>query len=389
MKFRSAHRFDAVTEETLRRRQSAKWARFPADVLPAWVAEMDFPLADPIRAALRTALELDDSGYAYPQGLPSVFARWADARWGWKVGEGDVFVVPDVVTGLGALLGVVTKPGERVVIEPPVYAPFASTVREMGRVVVEAPLLPPRDGAGFSLDLEAIERAYASGARAHVLCSPHNPSGIVHRRETLARVAELAERYGVMVLSDEIHAPLTLTGATHVPFPTVSEEARRCSIVLTSASKTWNLAGFKSAVLVAGSEEGRAVLAKLSPETSYHAGHFGVMAAKVAFEEGEPWRAEVLAILERNRLLLGELLAEHLPAVTWTPMQASYLAWLDCRALGLGEDPARAFLAQGRVALSPGPTFGTGGTGFARLNIATTAALLEEAVKRMAAATRG
>lgn len=383
MSVTKAHPFDAVTEEVLRRRRSAKWARYGADVLPAWVAEMDFPVAEPVRAALAGALAVDDLGYANPGDLGEVFARWADARWGWKVEARDVFVVPDVVTGLGLLLQVVTAPGDGVVIEPPVYAPFAMTTRELGRVVVEAPLR--NEGGRWSLDLEAIERAYRAGAKAHVLCSPHNPTGIVHAREDLAAIAELATKHGVVVLSDEIHAPLTLPGATHVPFPTVSEAARRCSIVLTSASKTWNLAGLKAAQLVASSEEGRAILAKLPPDTPYHAGHFGVLAARVAFTEGEPWRAQALAMLARNRALLGELLAEHLPEVRWTPMEASYLAWLDCRAMGLGEDPAKAFLARGKVALSSGPSFGTGGAGYARLNIATTATLLEEAVRRMAA----
>lgn len=381
------HPFDAVSEVELRRRRSAKWARFPEDVLPAWVAEMDFPMAGPIRAALHAAIDGDDVGYAYAGDLGEVFGRFAAARWGWSVSPGDVLLVPDVVTGLEKLLEVVTRPGDGVVIEPPVYAPFAGTTKAMGRVVVETPMLPPSPGVRdrWSLDLEAVERAYAGGAKAHVLCSPHNPTGVVHRREELARVAELAARHGVVVLSDEIHAPLTLPGAAHVPFPCVSEDARRVGIVLTSASKTWNLAGLKAAQLVASSDETRAVLAKLPEETPYHAGHLGVIAAKVAFTEGEPWRAEALAALARNRTLLGELLAAHLPAVTWVPMEASYLAWLDCRDLGLGHDPARVFLAEGRVALSPGPSFGTGGTGYVRLNVATTATLLEEAVRRMAA----
>jgi cystathionine beta-lyase len=382
------HRFDAISEATLRRRQSAKWARFPADVLPAWVAEMDFPIAEPIRSALRAAIDGDDVGYAYQGDLGEAFARFAEARWSWRVDPADVFLVPDVMTGLEKLLQVVTAPGDRVVIEPPVYAPFGSTIEELGRVVVETPMRPPLAGARerWSLDLDAVERAYAAGAKAHVLCSPHNPTGRVHTRAELARLTELAVRHGVVVLSDEIHAPLTLPGATHVPLPCVSEDARRCSIVLTSASKTWNLAGLKAAQLVAGGEEMRALLAKLPPETPYHAGHLGVLGAKVAFTEGEPWREEALAALDRNRALLGDLLGAHVPSVSWVPMQASYLAWLDCTALGLGDDPARAFLEHGRVALSPGPTFGTGGAGFARLNIATTAALLEEAVVRMARA---
>jgi cystathionine beta-lyase len=381
------HPFDQVTEEMLRRRRSAKWSRYPADVLPAWVAEMDFPLALPIKQALQTALDADDAGYAFPGDLPGAFASWAADRWGWSVAPGDVFVVPDVVTGLFELLRVLTAEGDGVVIDPPVYPPFAGTIRGLGRVVIPAPLTRPTGPGGpFALDLAAIERAYARGARVHILCSPHNPAGIGYSPETLAKVAALAERHGVFVLSDELHAPLTLPGAKHTPFPQASEAARRRSIVLTSASKTWNLAGLKAALLVAGGDEGRRVLGRLPPEAPYHSGNLGVLAARAAFAAGEPWREEVVSLLDRNRRLLGELLATHLPAVRYVPMEAGYLAWLDCSALGLGDDPAEAFLTRGKVALSQGPTFGIEGKGFARLNIATTAPLLEEAVRRMAAA---
>jgi len=376
------HPYDDVTEATLRRRQSAKWKVYPADVLPLWLAEMDFPLADPIRRVLHAAIDDEDCGYADPRGLGAAFAPWAKLRWGWEVARDDVHVVADVVTGMAELLRVATKPGDAVVIEPPVYPPFAATIRQLARVVVEAPLA--RTAAGFAPDLEAIERTYAGGARAHLLCSPHNPSGIVYAPEALARIAELADRHGVLVIADEIHAPLALPGATHTPFPTVSAAAARCSIVMASASKTWNLAGLKAAMMIASSDEGRAVLARLPRDLPYHAGHLGILAARAAFEEGGAWLAGVVAMLDRNRTLLGELLERHLPRVTWVAPQAGYLVWLDCTALGLGDDPARAFLERGRVALSAGPTFGVQGRGFARLNMATTATLLEEAVVRMA-----
>lgn len=376
------HPFDDITEAVLRRRRSAKWALYPNDVLPAWVAEMDYPLAEPVRRALHAAIDDDDCGYADPAGLGEAFAPWAEAQWGWSVVKADVHVVCDVVTGIAEILRVATAPGDGVVIEPPVYPPFASTIREHGRVVVEAPLV--RSDEGYAPDLDAIERAYAGGARAHLLCSPQNPTGIVYAEHALARVAELADRYGVLVLSDEIHAPLALPGAKHRPFPSISAAAARRSIVLTSASKTWNVAGLKAAMMVASSDETRAVLARIPPETPYHAGHLGILAARAALREGGPWLASALSILDRNRALLGELLREHLPRVRWVAPQASYLAWLDCAELGLGPDPAAAFLARGKVALSQGPAFGREGAGFARLNIATTRPLLEEAVRRMA-----
>jgi cystathionine beta-lyase len=381
------HPFDDVTEISLRRRRSAKWSLYGADVLPAWVAEMDFPLAEPIRGVLHRAVDDDDCGYADPAGLGGAFAPWANARWGWELAKEDVHVVCDVVTGIAEILRVATSAGDRIVIEPPIYPPFASTVRQLGRVVVEAPL--KKTDAGYAPDLEAIERAYASGARAHLLCSPHNPTGIVYTESALARIAELADHHDVLVLADEIHAPLTLPGATHRAFPTISAAAARRSIVITSASKTWNLAGLKAAMMIASSDEARAVLARLPPETPYHAGHLGVLAARAAFGEGDAWLASAVAIIDRNRALLGELLREHLPQVRWVPPQAGYLTWLDCSALGLGPDPAAAFLERGKVALSSGPTFGSQGVGFARLNIATSRGLLEEAVRRMASACAG
>lgn len=381
-----SHPFDELTEAMLRRRQSAKWKVFSDDVLPAWVAEMDFPLAAPIRAALHAALDAEDAGYADPRGLGAATAPWAEASWGWTIAPRDVYVIADVVTGIGEILRVATAPGDRVVIEPPVYHPFASTIERFGRVVVPAPIQLV-DGE-YQPNLDAIERAYAAGARAHILCSPHNPSGMVYSREALVRLGELAARYNVLVISDEIHAPLTLSGATHHPFPTVSEAAADCSIVMTSASKAWNIAGLKAAVMIASGARGRAELGKLPEDTPYHAGHLGVLATRAAFLEGQEWLASVRAILERNRALLGALLAEHLPDVRWIPQRAGYLTWLDFRALELGDDPARAFIKHGKVALSSGPMFGVEGRGFARLNIATSRGLLEEAVRRMASAVK-
>jgi cystathionine beta-lyase len=377
----AASPLDAIDEATLRRRRSAKWSIFPPDVLPAWVAEMDFHLAEPIARALREAIDAGDTGYASPLDLAGVFAAWVRATWGVALEAQDVRIAPDVVTAIAELLRVATCEGDGVLIEPPVYPPFAGTVRALGRRVVTAPFL--RSDAGFGPDLDAIERAYASGVRAHLLCSPHNPTGVVYSRAALERIAELAERHDVLVFADEIHAPLTLAGAVHTPFIAVSDAARRQAITLSSASKTWNIAGLKTALMVACGERPRAVVARVGPEISYHAGHLGVIAARAAFREGEPWRAEALAILDRNRSLLRDLLARELPGVVYVPPAAGYLAWLDCGALGLGPDPAQAFLAKGRVALSSGPTFGVEGNGFARLNIGTSAALIEEAVVRM------
>lgn len=366
--------------ERLRRRHSAKWARYPADVLPAWVAEMDFPLAEPIKLALGDAVQLDDCGYAWPQelGLAEAFAGFAESRMGWSVDPEAVSPSSDVVGAITALLRSIAKPGQRVVINTPVYHPFFTLIEELGCELVEAPL-----ATGQQLDPEAIERCFAEGAVALILCSPHNPTGGVPSRERLVAIADAAERHGAWVLSDEIHAPLTLPGARHLPFLTVSNAAAERGIALCSASKTFNIAGLHCAQIVTASESAAEVVGRL-PIGATHCGHLGAIASVAAFRHGGPWLDDVIAVLDHNRGLLSELLSEHLPEVGYVQPQAGYLAWLDLRALDLGEDPSEAILERGRVALSPGPAFGRQGAGFARLNMGTSPALLEQAVERIA-----
>jgi cysteine-S-conjugate beta-lyase len=367
--------------ERLRLRRSAKWGRYPADVLPAWVAEMDFPLAEPVRVALAEAVELDDTGYAWPEavGLAEAFAEFAGRRLGWEVDPARVSPANDVVAALTAVLREVTEPGDRVVINTPVYHPFFAVIEEVGCELVEAPL---REG---ELDPEAVAAAFSAGARALILCSPHNPAGSVPRREQLAAIAAAAAEHGAWVLADEIHAPLTLPGAEHVPFLAVSAEAAEHGIAFSSASKTFNLAGLHCAQIIAASERAAAILARL-PFGATHCGHFGAIGSVAAFREGDEWLDAVLAVLDHNRGLLAALLAERLPEVGYAPPRAGYLAWLDFRALDLGEDPSEPLLERGRVALNPGPAFGPNGAGFARLNIGTAPALMEEAVDRIAKA---
>jgi cysteine-S-conjugate beta-lyase len=365
--------------ERLRLRRSAKWARYPADVLPAWVAEMDFPLAEPVRVALAEAVELDDTGYAWPQaiGLGEAFAEFAARRLGWEVDPARVSPANDVVAALIAVLRQLTEPGDRVVVNTPVYHPFFSVIEEVGCELVEAPL---REG---ELDPDAVAAAFAAGARALILCSPHNPSGGVPSREQLTAIAAAAAEHGAWVLADEIHAPLTLPGAEHVPYLSLSDAAAERGIAFCSASKTFNLAGLHCAQIVTASEAAAAVIEAL-PFGATHCGHLGAIASVAAFREGEEWLDAVLAVLDHNRTLLGELLAAKLPEVGYSAPHAGYLAWLDLRAFDLGDDPSEALLERGRVALNPGPAFGPPGAGFARLNVGTSPALVEEAVNRIA-----
>ena len=376
--------FDAVGLDQLRGRTSTKWATYPPDVLPAWVAELDVPLSGPIRRALHEAVDAGDTGYAEPADLPAALAEFAGPRLGWKVDPGHVHLVPDVMVGVAELLRVGTGPGDGVVINPPVYPPFAETIAEVGRTVVEVPLAGTPNG--WELDLDGLAAAFRAGARAYLLCSPHNPTGRVWSVADLHQIADLADRYGVLVLSDEIHAPLTLAGARHTPFLALGGAAAEHGIVLTSASKAWNVAGLKCAVGVTASAATAALFGRLPREVPYRAGILGVRAAVAAFRDDGPWLDALQVHLDRNRRLLADLLAQRLPEIGYRPPEASYLAWLDCTDLGLGADPAAAFLDRGRVALAGGLDFGRQGAGFARLNFGTSRTLLTDAVDRMARA---
>jgi cysteine-S-conjugate beta-lyase len=362
--------------ERLRRRRSAKWSRYEPDVLPAWIAEMDFPLAQPVRRALLEAIELDDCGYANPDELGAAFAEFAAARHEWEVDPGAVSPAPDVVGAITAVLKEVTEPGDRVIVNTPVYHPFFAVIEEAGCELAEVPL------RGTALDLDGIDQHFAAGAAALILCSPHNPTGSVPSREELEAVAGSAARHGAWVLADEIHASLTLPGTEHVPFLTVSDAARARGIAFWSASKAFNLAGLRCAQIVTASPGAAAVIERL-PVSATHCGHLGAVGSVAAFREGGEWLDGVLAMLDHNRGLLAELLGQRLPEVGYEQPRAGYLAWLDLRELDLGPDPSQPILERGRLALSPGPQFGPQGAGFARLNLGTSPALVEAAVERI------
>jgi cysteine-S-conjugate beta-lyase len=372
---------------TLRQRTSVKWRAYPPEVLPAFVAEMDFDLAAPIAEAVRNALAVGDCGYGHAGPLAGAFAAFAARRLGWSPDESRVFAIPDVMTGIAEVLRAVTPPGAGIVINPPVYFPFFRRLALIGRRVVEAPLAR-RDDGRYELDPAALDRALGRrGVHGYLMCSPHNPVGRVWSARELRTAADLCHQHGAALLVDEIHAPLVLPGTRMVPFLSLEHEAAERTWVFTSATKGWNIPGLKCGVAIAGSDRAAAVLKDLS--WSLLAGHHGVLASVAAFSDGLPWLDAVLAQLDRNRAELARLLAGLLPSVGYVSPEAGFLAWLDCRRLGLGDDPAARFLSRGRVALNPGADFGTQGRGFARLNIATSPALMAEAVRRMAAAATG
>jgi cystathionine beta-lyase len=369
----------------LRERTSMKWRSFPADVLPLFVAESDFPLAEPVAEALIAAVRRSDTGYVAPvNGLAEAFTGFAGRRWGWRVDPDQVSTTTDVSVAIVETLRLLIRPGDRVAITPPVYPPFFDLVPEAGGQVAAVPLLNGQ--TGWTLDLDGLERAFQDGVRAVLLSNPHNPVGHPHTAEDLAALAILAAQYGVTVVSDEVHAPLTYAEATFTPYLTVSPEAADHGVCVTSASKAWNLAGLKCALVVTAGERMRAELAALPREVSWRTSQFGLIAGIAAYNDGESWLDGAIAALDANRRLLTDLLDAQLPGVGYRPPGAGYLAWLDLHSLGWGDDPALVALEQARVALSPGPMFGEPGRGFARLNFGCSPEVLAEAVSRLAAA---
>ncbi|OBK54078.1 pyridoxal phosphate-dependent aminotransferase [Mycobacterium kubicae] len=390
---------EQLTVAQLRNRTSMKWRAHAADVLPLWVAEMDVQLAPTVAEAIHQAIDNGDTGYPHGKGYAKAVAEFAAQRWQWHdVAVSRTRVVPDVMLGIVETLRLITDRGDTVVVNSPVYAPFYAFVSHDGRRVLEAPL--GRDGR---IDLETLEEAFdrsrnSGGRVAYLLCNPHNPTGAVHTADELREVAELARRFDVRVVSDEIHAPLVLAGATFTPFLTVPGAEN--AFALMSASKAWNLAGLKAAIAIAG-PEAAIELHRMPEEVGHGPSHIGIIAHTAAFKTGGDWLDALLGGLDANRALLTDLVAEQLPQVRLLRPQGTYLAWLDCRDLGFEDrdtqdlavvsdlsGPARWFLDHARVALSSGHVFGTGGAGHARLNFATSQAILREAVSRMGEALR-
>lgn len=368
-----------LTESELRDRRSMKWRRYPADVLPMWVAEMDCRPAPEVVRALEGLLTDGDTGYPGTRMYPEAFASYATDTWGWDIDADEQIVgLPDVMHGIVEILDHFTEPGSPVVVNPPVYPSFYEYLEWAGRPTVEALLTP--EGR---LDLEAVERAYTGASRpaAHLICNPHNPHGMVPTADELAALADLANRHGVLVISDEIHAPLISAPARHVPWLTVP--GGETGIVVTSASKAWNLAGLKAALAIGGADVATN-LRRLPAQVTGGASHVGIVAHTAALTDAREWIDQVMVEIEQNRVLLASLLRDHLPEVTLAAGPATYLGWLDCRSLGL-DNPYATFLERGRVAFNPGPAFGTGGEGFVRMNLGTSPEIITDGVRRMAA----
>lgn len=372
-----------VDLERLRRRRTVKWSLHGPDVLAAWVAEMDFDVAAPVRAALLAAVEREDFGYveADLSALTTACADHLELHHGWTVSPYRIFPVADVLAGLAGALDLTVASGAPVVVPTPAYPPFFDIVGLGGRPVVAAPMV--HSSGLWTLDLDRIDAALSEGARAVLLCSPHNPTGRVFSVEELSALSVVVEHHRARVVADEVHAPLVHPGATHVPYASISEVTAAHTTTVVSASKAWNIAGLKCAQVVVSNHDDaaawrRAPLFSVPGPTS-----LGVTASVAAYREGQDWLDGLRVQLDGRRHLLAGLLSEQLPEVDLELPEATFLAWLDCSALGLA-DPARHFLDQARVALSDGPPFGAGNEQFVRLNFATSDELLGRIVTAMA-----
>lgn len=382
----------ALDLSELQTHRSEKWRAFPKDVLPLPVAEMDFPVADPIRQTLREMIDHSDLGYlgSIPE-MGTAFAGFAKRRWGWSVDPLQVRIAADVGVGIVEVLRVITKPGDKILINSPVYPNFWTWCTETHLEQVDVPLTQSENainGSNWILDWDGIEKAYASGIKAHLICNPHNPLGRVYTREELSRLADLAKKHNVYVLSDEIHAPLTFAEQKFTPFLSVSENARAVGITITAASKGWNIAGLKCAIIVSENEKVHETLNGIAPATHYRASLLGAFASVAAFEKGEPWLDSAMVEIDKNRNLVAELIAAKTPGVGYRIPHCSYLAWLDLTSFNLGEDPSAVLIEKGKVAFVPGVRFGAQSSQFVRLNFATSPQILEEAFNRLATVLR-
>ncbi|MDQ2851514.1 aminotransferase class I/II-fold pyridoxal phosphate-dependent enzyme [Dermatophilaceae bacterium Sec6.4] len=368
---------DADLDELRATRTSIKWRLYGPDVVPVWVAEMDCVPCEPVVDAVTSALRRGDVGYAAPGPLEQTFAQFAASRWGWAPDPAAMMMLPDVMIGISEIIRSNTVAGAAVVVSPPCYDSFFGFVQSLGRRLVTAYL-----DSDFRLDPEALEAAFAEAGpgSAYILCNPQNPTGTVHTAAELAMLAGLADRHDILVISDEIHAPLTHPGVTYTPYLAVPAASRGIAVV--SASKSWNLAGLKIALAVPGADAAGS-LGMLHEVVTHGANHLGEIAHVAAYAHGAGWLDELLLELGERRVLLRQLLAEHLPQVRMVDAEATYLAWLDCSALGL-DDPHACFLERGKVAVSAGVNYDPRSAQFVRFNLATSPQVIREAVRRMA-----
>ncbi len=368
--------------------EAMKWHHFDDDVLPMWVADMDFVSPQPVIRALQERVAQGVFGYAGEMpGLREVIAERLERVYHWKVATEDVVIVPGVVTGFNMAAHALIHPGEGVLIQPPVYGPFLSAARNAGGISQEAPLSAREDGF-YSFDPDALEAAIKEQARMFLLCNPHNPVGRVFTRQELACLGEICLRHNLVICSDDIHSDLVFSGHRHTPIASISEEIAQNTITLMAPSKTYNIAGLSCSFAVIQNPTLRKQFISGGKGLAHGANLLGLVAAKAAYQGGQEWLDQLLVYLEGNRDYLYQFVNEqaprnNLPGVKMFCPEGTYLAWLDCREAGIPGKPHEFFLQKARVAVNNGEAFGPGGEGFVRLNFGCPRAMLVEALQRM------
>jgi cystathionine beta-lyase len=378
--------FDQIIDR--RGTESFKWGVFDEDVLPMWVADMDFQSPEPVIQALHDRVSHGVFGYGFPpEGLREAVLTHLETRWNWQLEKDDIGFVSGVVTGFNHAIYSLTTPGEGVMIQTPLYPPMLAAPEAAGRRRVDNPLIRRPDGR-YEIDFDDFARKAASGVRLFILCNPHNPVGRVFTREELQRMAEICLENDVLICSDEIHGDLVFSSSQHIPMASLSPEIAANTVTYFAPSKTFNIAGLSTSVFAV---ENSALRARLNTTMKGLLGHpniLGLHAALAAYRDGGPWLDAVLEYLEGNRDFTAAFVQSSLPGVRmWTP-EGTYLAWLDCRDLDLTESPHAFFLKQARVGLNRGQDFGEAGSGFVRLNFGCPRALLSEGLDRMRKAVK-
>jgi cystathionine beta-lyase len=372
----------ALSLNELRNRKSVKWRQYPSDVLPLPVAEMDFPIAECVKDALRDMIDRSDTGYLGPfPEMFEAFANFSISRWQWRVETAQMRIATDVGVGTVEVIRTLINPGDKVMLNSPVYDNMWRWVAEVKATLIDVPLL--ENNLEYTLDLARIEKEYQAGVKVHVLCHPHNPVGAIFDKDSLATLAELARKYGVFVISDEIHGPLVYETGKFTPFLAVSDAAKEVGITITSASKGFNLAGLKCALIITDSPALKEKINSMPMAVAFRASLFGAVAATAAFNQGHNWLEGVVRALDENRKLISNLIQTQLPAIKYRIPDFGYLAWLDLRDLGLGEDPTKQILERGKLALNSGSMYGPVHQGFARLNFGTSPEIITEAFNRI------
>jgi len=380
--------FDAITEEQLRRKRGYKWSLYADDVLPSFVADMDFELAPPIHRALSEQLAAHDYGYtAHMKNRPvaEIFAGWAQRRFAWRVEPARIEALVDIVQGIYLALQLFSEPGDGVVTFTPTYPPLWTSVANTGRRLVDSTLV--RGAHGFEIDFDRLETELArGGVRMLLLCNPHNPTGRVFTAGELERIAGLVCRYELVAVADEIHADLVYAPHRHIPFASLSSEVASRTITMTSATKSFNLGGLRFAIAIFGSEALQTRFNRLPKGAIGGLNSLGAMATEIAWSECDRWLDALVGYLQSNRDYVVQVLREKAQGIVLDAPQSTYLAWLDCAKLPLNESPHQHFLQAGKLAFSNGMDFGTGGEQCVRLNFATSRRILEQIVARTAAA---